>query len=241
MAHLSGLQALEVLNLSENTAVRDRGLASLSRLTVLASLDLSYTSAQLCSCTESSQLGKPRHRNAVSTAVWDCGLAFCGHTNCSSCHTSWFLALQPLLMTVSAAGPAGVSDAGLQAVAALSGLSHLNLDSRYLAPSPRRVSAAAIVLCSDTLPLPPSTCPLMDVPVVCGRDVCVQDICLLTRYLCVWLRRHVTDDGLAHLTCLVKLRALDLFGAKISDAGCAHLRWGACIWLVPMLASSRSK
>jgi hypothetical protein len=34
----------------------------------------------------------------------------------------------------------------------------------------------------------------------------------------------VTDAGLAHLTSLVKLRALDLFGARISDAGFAHLR-----------------
>ena len=44
MAHLSGLLALEQLNLSENSAVRDVGLAGLSRLTRLASLDLSYTS-----------------------------------------------------------------------------------------------------------------------------------------------------------------------------------------------------
>ena len=34
----------------------------------------------------------------------------------------------------------------------------------------------------------------------------------------------MTDAGLAHLTSLVRLRALDLFGARISDAGCAHLR-----------------
>ena len=45
VAHLSGLVALEQLNLSENAAVRDAGLAGLSRLTRLASLDLSYTSA----------------------------------------------------------------------------------------------------------------------------------------------------------------------------------------------------
>ncbi len=45
LVHLSGLP-LEALNLSENAAVRDRGLASLSRLTRLASLDLSYTSAR---------------------------------------------------------------------------------------------------------------------------------------------------------------------------------------------------
>jgi hypothetical protein len=44
VAHLSGLLALEQLNLSENAAVRDSGLAGLSRLTRLASLDLSYTS-----------------------------------------------------------------------------------------------------------------------------------------------------------------------------------------------------
>lgn len=50
MAHLSGLLALEQLNLSENAAVRDAGLAGLSRLTRLASLDLSYTSEPFDDC-----------------------------------------------------------------------------------------------------------------------------------------------------------------------------------------------
>lgn len=45
--HLSGLVALEQLNLSENVAVQDRGLEGLSRLTCLASLDLSYTGERL--------------------------------------------------------------------------------------------------------------------------------------------------------------------------------------------------
>ena len=43
--HLSGLSALERLNLSENSSVHDAGLAALCRLSRLACLDLSYTGA----------------------------------------------------------------------------------------------------------------------------------------------------------------------------------------------------
>lgn len=36
----------------------------------------------------------------------------------------------------------------------------------------------------------------------------------------------VTDVGLQHISRLMGLECLDLFAARISDAGCVTLRWG---------------
>ena len=38
--------------------------------------------------------------------------------------------------------------------------------------------------------------------------------------------RLFTDQGLKAIAPLTRLRALDVFGARISDAGCLHLRCG---------------
>ena len=39
--------------------------------------------------------------------------------------------------------------------------------------------------------------------------------------------RLFTDQGLKAIAPLTQLRALDVFGARISDAGCVHLRCGS--------------
>ena len=50
--------------------------------------------------------------------------------------------------------------------------------------------------------------------------------------------RSIGDGGVRNLSGLTNLRHLDLFGAKVSDTGCAWLR--CCHILCPSTASSSS-
>ena len=163
VAHLSGLLALEQLNLSENSAVRDSGLAGLSRLTRLASLDLSYTSEWRLPVTSdwralrlqqqpvhADACDRDSHVTCVHPVVPAPMTSLCcealRHDNWSIClveSARWAVlrvrsATMPKLDPFSSHQPckhtcsidsrpaAGVSDAGLQAIAALSGLTHRN-------------------------------------------------------------------------------------------------------------------
>ena len=60
-------------------------------------------------------------------------------------------------------------------------------------------------------------------------DSCTPSLARLSRLerLCLDTRA-VGDAGLRDLTPLTSLRHLDLFGAKITDKGCAFLRWVDC-------------
>lgn len=61
----------------------------------------------------------------------------------------------------------------------------------------------------------------------------LQELCMDSRLF--------TDQGLKAIAPLTELRCLDVFGARISDAGCVHLRQGAVSLLrAPEHASLRA-
>lgn len=108
---------------------------------------------------------------------------------------------------------AGVDDRGLRQLKRMTSLRCLNLDSRLF--------TGALTRGSWHTPMPAMSRPVRSRPAACAacrRSTCPYSSCRSSP--------RCPDAGMVHVARLTSLECLDLFGARISDTGCAAIRCG---------------